>query len=213
MTVTTHMSVSQALAELKVLDKRINSSIAKIDAAAVGYCYPSTEKQKLMQEEFVKNVKAEYQSIRDLINRYSAIKEAIVISNATTIVKVADKEYTVAGAIEFKKRIEYEVRLVNRLNQSLNTAKRRLEDVQARYEGNLLTFLNNSVADKTQLKDNNIVQSLTEGFAKVNTQELLDPLNLQTGLGKLQEDIDAFVANVDTALTHVNVNTEIEVTF
>ena len=47
-------------------------------------------------------MKSSYDKATDLIKRREAIKRAVVLSNAVTKVTVADKEYTVAEAIEMK---------------------------------------------------------------------------------------------------------------
>ena len=52
--------------------------------------------------DFKDHMKACHNKVTDLINRRNAIKRAVVLSNATTKIKVGNEEYTVAEAIEMK---------------------------------------------------------------------------------------------------------------
>jgi hypothetical protein len=102
------MTLHKALAELKLLDSRITSTIR-----TGTYCVAnkaSNQKIKGVKlDEFKESMKADYASATDLINRRIAIKKAVVLSNATTKVKINDVEYTVAEAIELKNHgMEYQ---------------------------------------------------------------------------------------------------------
>ena len=92
------MSLHRALSELKTLDKRIHKQID--DSKFVGVKHKN-KKVNLFQDEkeFIREAKADYQSIIDLITRKQKIKKAIVEANANTKVTVAGKEMTIADAI------------------------------------------------------------------------------------------------------------------
>jgi hypothetical protein len=101
------ISVTQALAELKLLDKRIQKALDYVTWADV-----KTKSHPVDTDKFSKNVHAEYQSFLALVKRRDAMKRAVVTSNATTRVKVGAWEGTVAEAIEYKTSIHYKKRLL-----------------------------------------------------------------------------------------------------
>ena len=97
------ISVSQALAELKLLRKRIQNATKDSVFTVV-----KKKRDLLDAAKFSVEAMASYQSYKDLLARYNAIKAAIVLSNAATKVSIAGIEYTVADAVERKKTIEME---------------------------------------------------------------------------------------------------------
>ena len=104
------ISVARALVELKTLDNRINKMISSttwVTYKTKNINYGFTE------EDFKKKTQAEHQSLNDLIKRRNAIKNAIVLSNATTNVQVAGQTMTVAQAIEYKQTITYKRALLD----------------------------------------------------------------------------------------------------
>lgn len=208
------ISVAVALNDLKLIKKRITDKTQALNAVTVGVSYPSTQKQIGLLNEFKNKAKADFQSILALQERYSAIKEAIVLSNATTEVEIGGKVYTVAGAIEFKSRVEMQQSLINVLSTSLRQGEIKLERANTAFEEGLnkllLTLAGN---DKSQVKDKDSesVAPLVENYTKINQQELIDPLHLKTELARMQAELDLFKSSVDNVLTHSNVVTLIKV--
>lgn len=211
---STIISVAVALNDLKLIRKRIADKTQALNAVTVGLSYPATAKQIGTLNEFKNKAKADFQSILALLERYSAIKEAIVLSNATTEVEIGGKVYTVAGAIEFKSRVEMQQSLINVLSASLRQGEIKLERANTAFEEGLnkllLTLAGN---DKSQVKDKDSesVAPLVENYTKINQQELIDPLNLKIELAQMQAELDLFKSSVDNVLTHSNVVTLIEV--
>ena len=79
------MTVHKALAELKVMDSRIAKSIQ--EGSYVVANKHSNEKIKGMTiADYKEYMKASHNKVTDLINRRNAIKRAVVLSNATTMV-------------------------------------------------------------------------------------------------------------------------------
>ncbi|MCP4369761.1 MAG: hypothetical protein GY797_16855, partial [Deltaproteobacteria bacterium] len=121
------MTISRALAELKLLDKRIRGTIEKGTFAGLAQGKKSITGYET-NDEFIKTAKSSIQSAQDLIKRRQAIKSAIVNSNAKTEVTIADKKMSVAEAIERKSSIEYEKLLLQKLKTKYFSAKDDLEN-------------------------------------------------------------------------------------
>ena len=67
-----------------------------------------TQNSRKTVQEFLDDAVSKLQSANDLINYRRALKSAVLQSNAVTKVTVADKEMTVAEAIEYKNSISLE---------------------------------------------------------------------------------------------------------
>ena len=95
------MVVHRALAELKTMDSRIEKAIRNtVYVLAVKHSAEKINGVKV--GDFKDNMKSSYQKVTDLMARRDAMKRAVVLSNATTKVKIGGVNYTVAEAIEIK---------------------------------------------------------------------------------------------------------------
>ena len=105
------ISITQGLAELKLLDKRIRNINDGASEYEPGFCFRfiaiSTKANQVDAEKLKKEAQAAYQSFNDLLKRRDQIKRAIIMKNATTSVRIGTWEGTVAEAIEQKASMVY----------------------------------------------------------------------------------------------------------
>lgn len=202
-------SIHRALAELKLLDKRINKTINNLKVVTCKKGDKLEYNIAIAEEEFKAVVEADMQSVKDLITRRKEIKEKIVKSNAETLVTIAGKEMTVAAAIERKESIKYEKKLAEELKNQLNNLKaiinNRNEQVEYSLERQLGNLTSNPDADKE------LVLTFSEQFRNKEQFTLVDPLNIEKVIEKLENEIDSFESEVDYVLSTSNAITEIEV--
>lgn len=205
MSTTQSMSITQALAELKLLRKRFECVL--VDAEFVTL---KTKTKQLDTEAFKRSAIGSYQSFKDLLNRYNRIKAAIVVSNATARVTIAGREYSIAEAVERKRSIETE-------KECLRLMQRQHKDVMERYEAHQkaqqdrldrLVMQELGKDNKTSIE---IVTQLTATFMESNKAEVVDPLKLEEKIREIQKDLEDFETNVDWALSESNGRTMIEV--
>ena len=199
------ISITQALAELKLLDKRIQKALDNVTWADV-----KTKSRPVDAEKFAKTVRAEYQSFNDLVKRRDGIKRAVVKANATTRVKVGPWEGTVAEAIEYKMSIHYKKRLLDIMRSQLLRAKDQFKDQQENVDGRLEKLLHSELGKDVKTSPETIT-ALTNSFRENNRVELVDPLDLSERTKELEEEIESFETNVDWVLSETNGKTLIEV--
>ena len=101
------MTISEALDERDFLAEKIRKDIRSLNVITVKRKKDPRTKSGLEVDKFIADGKALYQSIQDNIDRYKRINVAIVLSNATTKIKLrtSGKEISVAEAIALKKMI------------------------------------------------------------------------------------------------------------
>jgi hypothetical protein len=199
------ISVTQALAELKLLDKRIQKALDYVTWADV-----KTKSHPVDTDKFSKNVHAEYQSFLALVQRRDAMKRAVVTSNATTRVKVGAWEGTVAEAIEYKTSIHYKKRLLDKMRDQLFTAKSQFTTQQEAVDSRLEKLLHSELGKDVKTSPETIT-ALTNSFRENNKVELVDPLDLSSRARELEEEIESFETNVDWVLSETNGKTMITV--
>lgn len=211
---TEKMSIHQALVELKTLDKRIEAAIREGEWV-VANKHSNGKIGGVDLKDFVEDVKARHQKVTSLIARAEAIKRAVVNSNAVTKVTIAGKEYTVAEAIEMKNHgIERLRNFVLRLNHDYTMAKNAADrangtELERRADDYVRTMIGNT--DVKGMTDE--VKRLRDEFIKAQTMELVDPIGVLKQIEQLNEQINAFEVNVDSALSVSNALTNIEISY
>lgn len=208
------MNVHLALAELKVLDKRIDDAIREGNWI-IANKHSNTKIGGVNLSEIVDNMKSRYQKVNDLIRRRDAIKRAVVMSNATTKVAIGGVEYTVAEAIDMKNTgIEHLRRLLNRFAVEYQTAKNTADrangsELEHRADEYVRTMVGNG--DTKGMTEE--IKRMREDFIKAQTVELVDPIGLREQIEALEKRISEFEVNVDAALSVSNAVTEITVVY
>ena len=208
----TQMTVTDALAELTLLEKRIDSARADLGNNAL---ITFVEVGKVptgfrTREEYQTKARSALQRVDALINRRRVIKRAIVLSNATTMVSVANEEMTVAEAIEMKNFIAYYEEVLNTMHSAYRMTLNKYEQAQAKVKERL-DKLALEVLGRNANTASDRYQSLADSFLAREGIELLDPVNLSEENERRQNFIEEFKSTVDRVLSISNARTTIEV--
>lgn len=209
------MTVHKALAELKTMDARITKAIHETPyVLAVKH---SAEKINGMTvDNFKDKMRSGYQKATNLIARRDAMKRAVVLSNATTKVKIGDSEYTVAEAIEMKNHgMEFKSDLLRQMNSAYTAAQNELvrnggEALEKKAEQYVLAVIAAQPKDSKMSVDSDAMKTLRQTYIDNNTYDLVDPMNIVNVMEKLDAEINEFNAEVDAALSCSNALTVIE---
>jgi hypothetical protein len=206
------MSITRALAELKMLDSKINRAInsgvfiagAKKSSKKINSIYT--------REDFDKRAKADYQSVTDLIKRRKLIKSKIVESNAQTIVKVNGIEMSRADAIERKDSIMYEKELLSELEKQYSSVLVNVRKENEKVDANLQKLLETSMGKEGKQKaTEDDINAIAKPFKEQNEYEVVNPLELQNLIKQLRDDIEGFTMEIDFVLSTSNALTMIEI--
>lgn len=203
------MTITRGLAELKLLDKRIEKAIQ--DNAVVGIASGKNPvKGYTSIEAFEAAAKSNYQSVLDLIKRRQAIKSAIVKSNAVTMVNIAGVEMTVAEAIERKTSIVFEQNLLRKMqydyNKTIDLVEQKNENVKKELDKLLIAHFGKETKGKEME-----MSTITKQYVEINESKVIDPINVRSKIEQLQERIDTFLTEVDFVLSESNTVTRIEI--
>lgn len=208
------MTIHKALSELKLLEGRIQKEIGNA-AFAIANKHSNTVVNGIPIAEFANEAKEAYKSIRTLINRRNAIKCAVTRSNAVTKVKIGDKEYTVAEAIDMKNLgMDHVKQLCAAIENQFLSAKAKAERENGdRLESRADTYIQSLYqnADKKNLSDE--VKKVREDFMTAQTVEVLDPLGAAKVSAELRNQVDAFMSEVDSALSVSNALTTVDIEY
>ena len=203
----TQISITRALAQVKSLNDRIaRGSNANFITTLVGGKHGTG----VSEQEAAGIMTSNLQSVQDLIAQRTALKSAIVKSNAASTVSINDVTMTVAEAIERKGSIQLEQILLQNLRQQLAAATQQVERTNVQVNQRLDQLLQTTVG-KDRKVDEAEVAGIRDPFLKANEAKLLDSNKLQSVIDKLQASIEGFLLEVDYALSEVNATTKIAV--
>lgn len=203
------MTVHKALAELKIIDDRINNAIVS-GTYVIANKHSNTKIHGMTIDDFKTSMKADFQKVSDLIARRNAIKRAVVASNAATKVKVGDNEYTVAEAIEMKNHgMEFKNTFKNYVARQYTNAKNEFdknsgEPLERRAENYVLSVIQAQPKDSKMAVDSDAMKNLRAQYIKDNTYDIIDPIGVKDVIEKLDNEISDFITEVDAALSVSN---------
>ena len=103
------MLITQALTEKETLQDEICRLIQEAKfcfADTICEREEKTRQKKLNEEEFSRNAQELFEKIQEKIKRYYQIEEAIIVSNAKVKIHTQAGEFTVAGAVSLRNRLE-----------------------------------------------------------------------------------------------------------
>lgn len=212
---TETMSVHKAMVELKTLDKRIEGvTLSTMFVRANKHGNEKIEGEPI--SKYKDGVQQEYQSLTDMIKRHEAIKRAVILSNANVIVKVGDKEYTVAEAIYMKtKGVSHLKGVRNKLARDLRNAQLECDRANATLDERAYTHVSNLFGGgndkKAALSED--MEAERKRFLESQVVELVDPVNAKKAIDELDKFINTFENEIDAALSVSNAVTNITVEY
>ena len=204
------MTIHRALSELKVIDKRISKNIQSL--VPVG----AMKKDGLVnnyykKRDFEDKAKSDLQSVQDLIKRKENIKSAIVKSNSETPVKIGGKTMTVSDAITMKTSIELREELLGKLTTSFAEVNTTIEDVSKRVEDNAMRLAESALGKDNVKTSDKEAESIMNTYKASNSVSIVDPLEIDSLIKTLSEEVENFQGEVDAVLSESNAITTIEV--
>jgi hypothetical protein len=197
------ISITQALAELKLLEKRINKSLDNVKWSDV-----SSKNNNVDELQLKKTAESEYQSYTDLLKRRDTMKRAIVMSNAITNVIVGKWSGSVAEAIEQKSNMEFKKKLLASMRRSLLLSQESYKRKEAELETRLDRLLTSELGKDIKTNPDTI-QALTTSFKETNKVTHHDPLKLVEKIKNLEEEIEDFETNINWKLSESNGKTTV----
>ena len=212
------MIVTQALDERDLLKKKIRDAIAKCDFVAVqkpGDDVIAQDKQKVADYEA--EVKASFQSIRDMMDRYTRLDAAILLANATTKIEVAGKTMTRAAAINLRKMMkgqgladtDFTVVMIRKMTTDLDRARLKIARSQEVADRQREVMSNSLVSsDKKVLSEDNL-KSIT-AYCDNLVLKLVDPIDIEKTIADMQEEWDNLTTNLESAIRISNATTYVE---
>lgn len=203
------MTIHRALSELKLIDAKIEKQIQEVMPSGV-YQKGKLVEGYITEADFEKNAKSKFDSVTDLIARKTQIKSAIVDANGKTQVTVAEKQMTIADAINFKTVVKFKKKLIDTLKAKHRQAVGALNKNNELVNANVQRILEATFGKENVKVGKEDVEAVRKPYLEANEFHLFDPLKVDETVEKMEKEIGEFEAEVDAVLSEINAVTFIE---
>ena len=198
-------SLTRALAEIKLLQKRFYSEVSDLNLVAVKHGIILRKPYSSQKpEDFTKKAVSDNQSVCDLEKRITMIKKKIAEANSTVKVTIGKREMTIQDALIEKAMLPLKQTRLDQYKRLLRSAREQFELAQSEND----TRIRERVRDA---KDAITEQQAKEEIEISRAVSMVDPLELSKVIEALEAEIMEFESNVDFALSEANSTNFIEI--
>lgn len=215
------MLVTQALDQRDLLVKKICDKIRKASFTETKkHNEEKVMERRVTQKEFEKEARSSYQQIIDLIHWYDKVDQAILRSNAETIIETSYGTMSIANALALRSRLScsnaydsdsnFEGNLMMKLQEELNEKIRVMEQKNKGLQNTAETMRLSILGKDTKAKDETPLK-VVDVYVQENTTELIDPLNVRKKIDELNERRETILNELDTKIKVSNATTFVEI--
>ena len=199
------MSITRALAQVKLIESKLGRAFAGFDVEINGKLkyFPN-----FTTEQFEKEALVEVTSFEDLFNNRLRVKSAIARANIDTKISLFDKEYSIIELIDLKNSSQYKKNVYTNLINNYNKCKNDVVNQDVKIENEVSKQVEVANSNKTQVSKD-LTTTLTETYKTLWGGKIVG-LDINK-ISKEKEDLDKLVAEIDMILSEINSKTEIEV--
>lgn len=210
----TKISVTRALAELKVLPDRIKTASQALASTAVDVKVGRTSnvtRTGIPFATFEENQTKAFQSLNDMIKRRERLKALIIKSNAVTTVNFLGETITVAEAIERKSSLELKNQVLSHLRAYRSHAENTKNSLNARLDESIEKQLNTLFGNDKGKVDQASVEAVQNTLRDRQEASIVGLANLDKQIETLYNQVQAEQVELDFLLSEINAKTEIEI--
>ena len=199
------MSITRALAQVKLIESKLGRAFAGFDVEINGKLkyFPN-----FTTEQFEKEALVEVNSFEDLFKNRLKIKSAIARANIDTKISLFGTEYSIIELIDLKNSSQYKKNVYTNLINNYTKCKSDVVNQDVKIENEVSKQVEVANSNKTQVSKD-LTTTLTETYKTLWGGKIIG-LDINK-ISKEKEDLDKLVAEIDMILSEINSKTEIEV--
>ncbi|AHI60351.1 hypothetical protein RAY_202 [Erwinia phage vB_EamM_RAY] len=210
---STEMTISRALATVKSLNVRIKDISKKqvliLPTAGTGDMQ-AVINNSITVTDAEAAIQNNWNALNDMIKVRNDIRAKIILSNATTKVTIAGKEYTIVEALDFRNSLVEKKDTVECLKRNYDSTMKVHRQQGDIYEKRLSDVRSEALASGKKF-DEASLKTFTDPIDVKMKPGLIDPLGISAVIEKLDKEIADFELNADYALSESNATTKITV--
>ncbi len=201
-----NMTLHRVIAEIKAIEEFLSQSTPEFVAIQKGKASAADiEKFRVAaQSTFDKTVAK--------IANLAVLKSVRNKANATTVVTIAGKVYTIDEAIARKTNLQHERQLLMHLKTQFTRATQSVEQNNQQLEAKLQQQLTTVFAASKEAIDPEAIKTIREATESQQKWGVATFNGFESVVAKLEADIERFSVEVDYTLSEINATTTVDVT-
>jgi hypothetical protein len=209
------ISITRALADLKVLKARYSRALSDLEETAIAIKKGNqllSPHSGRTEEDFCSAALSQYNKVIDIYDRIVRLKTAIDESNSLTYVTIGKSRMTVQEAITQKNLLPLKEERLSILSTALFRARQSFESAEESNRLKLEKCLSEIRTSGSSLSAKaDLEKEEKERIDRLYGVTFVDPLKLASQVQSLTEEVDDFKNNVDFALSESNATTFIQI--
>lgn len=216
----TTMSVAKALMEVALINKRLNALKDSILGRPITVVTVGEDKDKVVyvgkearspgpddQAALVSN----FQSVMSTMAYRDALRNAIILSNATTTIQFQDIDYTIAELIEMRKNLAFYKSLDTNIKNQVTGVRVLFNALTTKFQQQVSAEQDKIPVSFTVEEAGAYKKAIEESVGKKMRPQILDPNKLEQVVAQLSERIDWIESEMELAINESNMKTQITV--
>lgn len=176
---------------------------------------------RMEKNEYTDMVKSSYQQICDLILRFQRLDEAILVSNANTMIHTTIGEMSISSAISLRNKMK---KGIEGKSEEMDFETLLQKELVRQYLGAILKIkeenkvvqeqaksMRKSISGKNIPEKDEKAEALIMEYVKENTVRIVDPLNIKESAREAEEKQKQLLKELDRKIKFSNATTYIEV--
>lgn len=206
------MKVHAALAELKVIKKRIDDLLETFKICDTKVASASKTINGITVVDFLAKAQGDYDTLVALCNRQAKIRTAINESNSVNTITVNGEEMTITAAL-IKKDLYYTYMssVMKKVANQYNSSVSRISSDAVQLELKAEAFIQNLYGRAESKATSDEVLKAREDYKKNNSTEIVSPFYIPDRVGNFNAEVDKFMSDIDSQLSIANALNEIEI--
>ena len=214
------MSVAKALMEVALINKRLNALKDAILGRPITVVTVGEDKDKVVyvgkearspgpddQAALVSN----FQSVMSLMSYRDALRNAIILSNATTTIQFQDIEYTIAELIEMRKNLAFYKSLDTNIKNQVTGVRTLFNALTTKFQEQVYIEQAKIPASFTIEEATAYKKAIEESVGKKMRPQIMDPNKLEQVAAQLSDRIDWIESEMELAINESNLKTQITI--
>lgn len=228
-------TVHRALAMLKTTKARIAKELASEEAFIRVARGQEDNIRGVALKDIERDIQGRYDRITALINNYIKVKAAVVKSNAGILpgselrtVPIMGQPLTIAEIIDLNemvygngrtgknKTLGFKPQFLAKLKRDYVEAQQEFDEMQERTDNEISQYVKTVFdkkkdSDETDAATKDIIEATTKALQDKKAPRFVDPLKISDKIAKLENEIETFNVEADSALSEQNALTTIDI--
>lgn len=211
------LSITRALTMIKTIGKQIDDYFNQeriLISALVGNKEKTAVVSIKTKSDLDKRIQSDHDTLEELVRKRQALKNAVVLSNASESIEICGKTITVVEAIEMKALVPTKERILKSYRNQITSVNKFIDSQKTDIETRIAKLIEVQTTENSTPEDKDQMMKMVRANEEGDKLPVMhDPLNLIDKAEKLEKEIHDIKEELDYVLSEHNAVTIITATY